>query len=169
MNLLDLLILLAAGAAAVGGWRLGFLARAASWAGLAIGVVLAVRLLPVVTDELRGSGDTRLLFVTIAVLVGGAFIGQAIGLILGTRLHLALPVGGARRVDRALGAIAGAVGVMVAVWLLVPTAANARGWPAEQTRRSSIARTLNDWLPDPPRDLARALRNSFPQVFVDLR
>ena len=46
MNLLDLLILLTAGAAAYGGYRLGFLARIFSWAGLAIGALVADRFLP---------------------------------------------------------------------------------------------------------------------------
>lgn len=48
MNLLDAVLVLAAVAAAVGGYRLGFFARAASWAGLALGVVAGARLLPAV-------------------------------------------------------------------------------------------------------------------------
>jgi len=131
--------------------------------------LLAIQVLPWLADRFDDRPDTQLLFVSILVLVGGAFVGQAVGLIIGTRLHLALPRGGARRTDRAFGAAAGVLGVAAAVWLLVPTAANARGWPAEQTRRSTIARALNSWLPDPPSDLAAVLRNQFPQVFADLR
>ena len=46
MNLLDLLVFLLAAAAAYGGYRLGFLARIFSWAGLAVGALVADRFLP---------------------------------------------------------------------------------------------------------------------------
>jgi uncharacterized membrane protein required for colicin V production len=38
VNLLDLIIVVAAGAAAVGGYRMGFLRRAISWIGMGIGL-----------------------------------------------------------------------------------------------------------------------------------
>jgi hypothetical protein len=46
MNLLDLVLVLTAISAAVGGYRLGFLVRVVSWLGLVAGVVLAAALLP---------------------------------------------------------------------------------------------------------------------------
>jgi hypothetical protein len=169
VNVLDVLIVAALVAAGVGGYRLGFMARATSWAGMAIGLFLAARLLPSIIESLRDADRVRLLFTAIAVLVGGAFIGQAIGLVIGARLHLALPVGGARRVDRTFGAVAGVMGVVVAVWLLVPAAADARGWPADQTRNSVIARAFDRWFPAAP-DTLQALRTiigdtDFPRVF----
>ena len=55
MDLLDLVIILFAASAVVGGYRLGFLARVASWIGLAVGLALAAHFLPDVVDALRGS------------------------------------------------------------------------------------------------------------------
>jgi hypothetical protein len=41
VDVLDLIVVATALSAAVGGWRLGLLARATSWIGLAAGLVLA--------------------------------------------------------------------------------------------------------------------------------
>ena len=59
MNLLDVLIILFAVSAVIGGFRLGFLARVASWIGLIIGLALGAHFLPDIVDALRGasSGD----------------------------------------------------------------------------------------------------------------
>ncbi len=173
MNTLDLLILAVLVAAGVGGYRLGFMARATSWLGMGIGLFLAARFLPTLVDALAGSDQLQLLLTAAGVLIGGAFIGQALGILVGSRLHLALPRGWARSVDRAGGAAAGVLGVVVAVWLLVPAAAEVSGWPAGQTRSSRIARAIDDTLPEPP-DALQALRrlvgeDQFPRVFDALR
>ena len=41
MNVLDVVIIAAILAAGVGGWRLGFIARAFAWAGVALGAMAA--------------------------------------------------------------------------------------------------------------------------------
>ena len=46
MDLLDLIVIVVAVIAAVGGYRLGFFGRVASWLGLALGFYVAIRLLP---------------------------------------------------------------------------------------------------------------------------
>ena len=64
MNLLDLLIVAVAAFAVFGGYRLGFLARATSWAGLALGLILAAHFLPDIVRSLRDSApNDRLLIV----------------------------------------------------------------------------------------------------------
>jgi S1-C subfamily serine protease len=113
------------------------------------------------------------LFVAAAVLIGGAFIGQAIGMIAGSKLHLALPFGGLRSVDRAAGAVAGVIGVVVAVWLLLPAMSSVPDWPSRLARNSAIARTIDEAFPRPP-DTLQALRrligdDPFVQVFKDLQ
>lgn len=173
MNTLDLLLLGAALAAAIGGHRLGFLARVASWAGMAAGIVVAVRSLPWLIRSLENAEPPRLLFVAMGTLVGAAFLGQALGLLIGSRLHVAIPPGPGRRVDRAAGAAAGVAGVVLALWLLLPTMADVRGWFAEQTRTSTVARVVDTWMPEPPDALA-ALRGlvgdaQFPRVFEALQ
>lgn len=172
MNQLDLLIVVAAASAVIGGWRLGFLARVASWIGLAVGLVVAARVLPSVLDSFRDADPTSRLLVVAGILIGGAFLGQALGLIVGAQLHYTLPLGPIRMVDKALGGVAGIVGVLVALWAMLPSMADVPGWPARETRHSVIARAI-DRIGPPPPDTLKALRrlvgeDQFPRVFADL-
>ena len=172
MNALDLVIVLGAASAAFGGYRLGFVARAASWIGLAVGLVVAARLLPMVVDRLDSLDQVSLLFVAAAVLVGGAFLGQATGLIVGAKLHLRLPDGPVRQLDRVAGAAAGVVGVLASVWLLLPAMADIPDWPAREARTSAIAQAVHDLFPQPP-DTLQALKaligdDRFPDVLGGL-
>lgn len=174
MNTLDLLIALAALSAAVGGWRLGFTARATSWVGMAGGLVLASQIvLPWVLEVWADVSGVRLLSAAAAVLVIGAFLGQAAGLVIGNRLHLALPGGAARTLDKVGGAAAGVVGVAAAVWLLVPAMSDIPDWPAQQARHSVLGRVVDRVMPPAP-DPLQTLRqlvddDRFPQVFDALR
>ena len=166
---LDVIIVILAGSAAVGGFRLGFLARVVSWVGLAVGVVVAGRLLPPIIGAFRSSDPTGKLLIAVLVLLGGAFIGQAAGLVLGARAHHLIPLGPLRMADDAVGAAVGLFGVLVAVWMLLPSIANVAGWPARQAHNSSIARFVNREFPTPP-DTLQTLRRlvgnqAFPQVF----
>jgi S1-C subfamily serine protease len=171
LNALDLVILAVAAAAAVGGYRLGFLTRSVSWFGMAVGLFLASHLLPGIVRRMSDADRVMLLFVTAAVLIGGAFFGQAIGLLLGGRLHLALPRGAARKVDRAAGGVAGVLGVVVAVWLLLPSMAEIPDWPSRQARNSVIARAIDGSLPRAPLEDLRTLvgKDLFPRVFAELK
>jgi S1-C subfamily serine protease len=65
------------------------------------------------------------------------------------------------------------IGVFVALWLLLPSMADVPGWPAQQARRSVIARRIDAFAPKPP-DTLQALRRlvgetNFPKVFDKLR
>jgi uncharacterized membrane protein required for colicin V production len=140
VNLLDVVLVLVAISAAVGGYRLGFVARATSWLGLALGVTAGALLLPPLLRQVRRSSDVTVALVAIGALAGCALLGQALGLLLGTRLHVALPHGPVRRVDQAVGALLGIAGLLVGLWLLLPTLADVPGWTSEQARGSIIAR-----------------------------
>ncbi len=168
MNLLDLILVLLAVSAAIGGYRLGFLVRVVSWLGLVAGVLLGAMLLPGLMRRLHEASDVSKLLVQVATLLGLALVGQGIGMTLGSKLHIALPNGPARRVDRVAGAVSGTIGVLVLLWLLLPTLASAPGWTAEQARNSLIASEVDTYFPNPP-DTIEALRRvvgeeSFPQV-----
>ena len=169
MNLLDLVIVIAAVAAAVGGYRLGFLARVASWIGLALGLYVAARFLPRIINALTVADPVGRLLIAALVLIGGAFIGQALGLLTGARLHRALPLGPLRDVDKGIGAGIGTLGVLVALWLLLPSMSVVTGWPARAARTSTIAQWVDSNFPRAPETL-QALRRlvgdtTFPQVF----
>lgn len=172
MDILDLIVAVAAVAAAVGGYRIGFLGRVISWIGLALGFYVAVRFLPRVLLDLASASPGVQLVVAVLLLVGGAMAGQAIGLLIGSRLHAALPLGPARQTDRVVGALLGIAGVMAVLWLLIPSVAAVPGWPAQVTAGSGIARWVSRSLPQPPNALQvlrRLIGQGAPQVFDELR
>lgn len=172
MNLFDLVIVLAAVAAAVGGYRLGFLARALSWVGLAVGLYVGARLLPRVIVALNLSSSADRLLVAAVVLIGCGFLGQILGLVIGSKAHAVLPLGPLRAADRGIGAAVGAVGVLVALWLLLPAIASVPGLPARQTRGSAVSRWVSGHLGQPPNTVESLRRlvgqGTFPQVFGGL-
>jgi S1-C subfamily serine protease len=169
MDLFDLIIIVLAALAAFGGYRLGFLARALSWIGMAAGVYVAVRLLGrIVSAAHLASADSRLV-VAALVLLAGAFVGQALGMLVGARMHQVLPLGPLRSLDKVVGAAVGVLGVTIALWLLLPSISSVAGWPARFTRDSAISRWIANDLPRPP-DPLESLRGiigtgAFPQVF----
>jgi S1-C subfamily serine protease len=172
--ILDLIILATAAAAAYGGYRLGFLARIFSWAGLALGAIVADRFLPKVIGFFSASDPQIRLIAAISFLVGASMLGQGLGMALGSLLHAALPLGaGMRQGDRVAGSALGVVGVLTAIWVLTPALAAVPGWPAEVTRESAVVRVVHDLAPDPPETM-QALRRfvqdgTFPAVFNELR
>ena len=172
MNLLDLAIFVLAAAAAVGGYRMGFLRRAVSWLGMGIGLYGAARLLPTIVELVGGTDTLARLLIAIVVLVTGAFVGQALGLLAGSRLRTKLPQGPARGADKAVGALLGILGVLVSVWFLLPAMAEVKGSAARLARSSSVATAIDGTLPPPP-DPLQSLRTlvgdaDFPRVFEGL-
>lgn len=169
MNLLDFIVILLAAAAGIGGYRLGFLARAVSWIGLGLGIYAAARFLPAIIRWLSPGNSSERLLLAFVILIGGALAGQAVGLLAGARLHRALPLGPLRDVDRGVGAGIGALGVLVALWLLLPSIAAVPGWPARQARSSAISSWVVSHFPRAP-DALQVLKNlvgpdAFPDVF----
>jgi S1-C subfamily serine protease len=173
VNVLDVVILAAAGAAGYFGYRIGFVARVASWVGLAVGVTLAVAFVDDVLDPLSSQPSQTRLLVALAFFLFLASAGQALGFVAGTALRRRLPPrAGLHRGDRIGGAIVGVLGVLVAVWLLVPALTSASGWPARAARDSQIVRAINRYAPDPPPQAERLGRRvaegPFPEVFSRL-
>lgn len=172
MNALDVVIVALAIGAAAGGYRLGLVARAASWLGLALGIGVGARVAEPVLERMDDADDARRLLTAAGLLIGGAFLGQAVGLVLGAHLHYALPHGTARRYDRAGGGVAGVLGVVVAVWLLSPAMAQVPGQAARLARESAIADVLADALPTPPdslRSIERLVGTDLPAVLGDFQ
>jgi S1-C subfamily serine protease len=171
LDVLDLIVVALAVAAAVGGYRIGFLGRVTSWIGLALGFYLAVRFLPTVVVDMASASPGTQLTVAILLLVGGAMAGQALGLIAGSRLHSVLPPGPIRVVDRWVGSALGVIGVIAILWLLIPSVSSVSGWPARVTTGSGIARWVSRDLPPPPdalQVLRRLIGQDAPEVFSAL-
>ena len=173
MNLLDLALLVALIVAAIGGYRMGLVARGASWIGVAAGVALSIWAVPAVLGLFdSGSGTLRLL-VGLAVLLVSISLGASVGDVVGYRLRRVIHATPLRPLDRIGGVAAGAFGILLVLWLLLPAAASVPGFVAQQVRGSSIVswvRSVSPTPPDPIQALGRLVEDSrFPEVFADLR
>jgi S1-C subfamily serine protease len=174
VNFLDLVVVLAAIAAGALGYRLGFLRRGLSWAGLVGGLVLGVALVDDLADAFRGSPPRTRLLVSLAFLVLLATIGQGLGFAVGSTLHQRIGRAGSavRQGDRIAGAVLGVFGVLALMWLLIPALASSPGWPAGAVRESAVARAIDRFAPEPPDEaetLGRLVGDqSFPAVFDTL-
>jgi len=56
--------------------------------------------------------------------------------------------------DRAAGATVGVVGVLVLVWMVIPSMATAKGWPSRMARDSALVAALDDVAPKQPDQFA---------------
>lgn len=159
---------------ALGGYRMGFLARVASWIGLALGVAVAAWLAPVVLNWFNTGMPETTLLVALGLFLVITSAGASLGAVLGSNVRRLLPVGtGLRQVDRVAGAVVGAVGGLVLVWLVVPLLAEVPGTVARAARSSELARAIDRYSPQAPQalqDLRRQVSDAnFPQVFSRLR
>jgi S1-C subfamily serine protease len=173
VSVLDVVLAVLLVGAAIGSYRLGFVTRSISWVAMAFGLYVSFRMLPTVLGWFDEAGSQQLLILTLLTLLAGAFIGQGIGLAIGSRVRLAIPEGTPRVVDHVAGAVAGALLVFVAAWLVLPIMADTPGWPAEQARASAFGRWIGESFPEPP-DTVQVVQglvgeDQFPQVFDEFR
>jgi hypothetical protein len=100
------------------------------------------------------SADDR---VTVAVLflILAATIGQALGLGIGLFVHKVVPPQKPLpKWDRAAGAALGFLGVLVLVWMIAPSLATAKGWPARMARGSAVVHAIDSLAPEQPNTFA---------------
>lgn len=172
MNALDLFCAVLLVSSIVAGWRFGFVRRVVGWLGMAVGVLAASWLLPRVLDATDPTSSPSRFLVGAAVLLAGAAVGQALGAPIGARLHRAVGAAKLGPADAVLGSFVAVLGLVVGLWILLPTMADVPGWPARQARTSAVARTIDRTLGSPPAvldGLSQALGlEGLPRVFADL-
>jgi len=174
VNLFDLALVVVVVIVAAGGYRLGFLARVASWIGLAVGAAVAAWLAPVVLNAFQSGGPNVRLLVALGLFLVLTSLGATMGQVVGGSMHRLLPPGtGLRQADRVAGAGAGALGALVLIWLLLPALAEVPGLVSRQVRNSTIARGIDRYAPGAPKPLQdlrqQVAQANFPQVFSRLR
>ena len=151
MNTLDLVVLVLILGAGVGGWRLGFVARVFAWAGVAVALALGIRFVPKIVTVFGGDKPQNRASVAVLFLVLVALLGQTLGLGVGGVVHRATP--GRRRLprwDRLAGTAIGVFGVLALLWMVIPSLATAKGWPARMARGSTIVAAIERWAPTQP-------------------
>lgn len=172
MNLLDLALIAVTLLAAAGGYRLGFLARGLSWIGLGVGIFAATYTVPWLLRIVpAGDASARLLAGTAGLIVTVALITSVFETV-GYRARGVAARRGLRPLDRSLGFVAGGLGILTLIWLVLPAAAEVPGAIARQVRNSAVVAWVQDAAPEPP-DTVQALRSlvdrsRFPEVFAEL-
>jgi S1-C subfamily serine protease len=155
VNSLDGLLIVALLLAGIGGWRLGFIGRVFAWCGVAIGLIIGIHYVPRVVTSFGGTSADDRVTVAILFLLLVATLGQAAGLALGVVAHRTpTDEGGLPRWDRAIGATIGVVGVLILVWMFIPSLATAKGWPARLARGSAIVAIIDAAAPEQPSQFA---------------
>ncbi|MFE4973226.1 MarP family serine protease [Kitasatospora sp. NPDC056651] len=170
MNVLDVLLIAAAVAFAVSGYRQGFVVGVLSLVGFLGGGLLAVELLPLLLLDHIGPGTTASVIAVVVVIVLAA-IGQAITAHFGWKLRGHIGRRPARVLDATGGAVVNVVSMLLVAWLIGSALAGASlPTVSRQVRSSSVLGGVQNALPsDAPNwfsDFSKVLaRNGFPQVF----
>ena len=173
MNGVDVVLLLLLLLAVLRGARRGALAQLASLVGLIAGVLLGARVAPLVAEAFAPGPGLRLALLTVAAVGVVAAVGAVVGGLVGHRLRTLAERAGLGIVDRVVGVLLGAAGLLVVVWL---TAAALAQGPvpllSAQLSESRMLGTVSELLPPPPDVVGRLGayldRRGFPQVFAGL-
>ncbi|MFE1796262.1 MULTISPECIES: MarP family serine protease [unclassified Streptomyces] len=173
MNVLDILLLVAAVWFAIVGYRQGFVVGILSVIGFLGGGLVAVYLLPVVwgaaTDDAKVG--TTAAVVAVVVVIVCASVGQALTTHLGNKLRRYITWSPARALDATGGALVNVVAMLLVAWLIGSALAGTTLPTLGKEVRGSkvllgVARALpaqaDTWFDGFSSVLAR---NGFPQVF----
>lgn len=173
MNVLDILLLVAAVWFAVVGYRQGFVVGILSVIGFLGGGVVAVYALPVIWDALTDNTpvSTTAAVVAVIVVIVCASIGQALTTHLGNKLRVYITWSPARALDATGGALVNVVAMLLVAWLIgsalggttIPTLSKeVRGSKVLIGVSQVMPQQADTWFADFTSVLAQ---NGFPQVF----
>ncbi|MGZ4796290.1 MAG: CvpA family protein [Acidimicrobiia bacterium] len=151
MTWLDLVVLVAVALGGLVGFRVGFVVRALSWLGLSVGIGIGLRLTPRLARSLNGSTPGIRLLAVASLLIGLALIGHTTGLVISQVLRKKFALDGRTSpLDRLAGGVLGALGVLALLWLLIPALRSTPGWPARESRDSSLVAVIDTYGPTQP-------------------
>ncbi|MCM2420674.1 MULTISPECIES: MarP family serine protease [unclassified Streptomyces] len=173
MNVLDLLLLLAAAWFAVVGYRQGFVVGVMSVIGFLGGGLAAVYLLPMIWDKVTDDSSPGSVAVVIAVVVVivCASVGQAFTTHLGNKLRTQITWSPARALDAGGGALVNVAAMLLVAWLIGSALATTALPTIGREVRSSkvllgvsrvVPQQADNWFTDFSSTLAQ---NGLPQVF----
>ncbi|MEU5089121.1 MarP family serine protease [Streptomyces sp. NPDC021356] len=173
MNVLDILLLVAAVWFAVVGYRQGFVVGILSVIGFLGGGLVAVYTLPVIWDALTDNTpiSTTTAVVAVIIVIVCASVGQALTTHLGNKLRVHITWSPARALDATGGALVNVVAMLLVAWL-IGSALGGTTIPTlgKEVRSSRVLlgvsqvmpQQANTWFADFTSVLAQ---NGFPQVF----
>ncbi|MGP3924676.1 MarP family serine protease [Streptomyces sp. 8N616] len=173
MNVLDILLLLAAVWFAIVGYRQGFVVGILSVIGFIGGGLVAVYLLPVIWDQVtdEATPGTGAAVAAVVVVIVCASVGQAFTTHLGNKLRRYITWSPARALDATGGALVNVVAMLLVAWLIGSALAGTSLPTLGKEVRDSkvllgvsrvVPESANTWFADFSSVLAQ---NGFPQVF----
>ncbi|WP_031041854.1 MarP family serine protease [Streptomyces sp. NRRL F-5650] len=173
MNVLDILLLLAAVWFAIVGFRQGFVVGILSVIGFLGGGLVAVYLLPVIWDALTDDAEvsTTAAVVAVVVVIVCASVGQALTTHLGNKLRRYITWSPARALDATGGALVNVVAMLLVAWLLGSALARTTmPTVGKEVRQSTVLAGVQEVLPAGAENwfdnFTSVLdKNGFPQVF----
>ncbi|MFF6808835.1 MarP family serine protease [Streptomyces sp. NPDC012403] len=173
MNVLDILLLVAAVWFAVVGYRQGFVVGILSVIGFLGGGLAAVYALPVLWDALTDDSEvgTTAAVVAVVVVIVCASVGQALTTHLGNKLRRYITWSPARALDATGGALVNVVAMLLVAWLIGSALAGTTlPTLGKEVRGSKVLLGVSRALPDQAdtwfADFSSILaQNGFPQVF----
>jgi S1-C subfamily serine protease len=174
INLIDILIVIAAIVGLANGYRRGFWLSLTQYVGLLIGVLLGAATARYVLDYLQISNPTARPLGAVLVLVIGGSLGSSIGFAVGEPIRRnILRTGIHTSTDSAAGAALSAFAVLTMCWFLgLSFSRGPSPEIAQQIQRSALLRTLDSVAPRPPAFLASVEQVlagvQFPSVFAGL-
>ncbi|CAM5533008.1 putative Serine protease [Streptomyces afghaniensis 772] [Streptomyces afghaniensis] len=173
MNVLDILLLVAAVWFAVVGYRQGFVVGILSVTGFLGGGLVAVYALPVIWDAITDNAEvnTTAAVVAVVVVIVCASVGQALTTHLGNKLRRHITWSPARALDATGGALVNVVAMLLVAWLIGSALAGTTlPTLGKEVRNSKVLLGVSQALPDQAAtwfaDFSSVLaQNGFPQVF----
>jgi S1-C subfamily serine protease len=173
VNLLDLVIILAAIAYGIGGFRSGAVVGIFSLIGFFGGAVIGAQLAqPLGSRIVEGRAQVPVAIFCVLVL---ATLGQLVGVYAAGHVRSHLVVHEQTKIlDSSIGAVLGVLSVLLVSWMVaVPLANSPYPGLASEASHSEIVRAVNGVVPGTFRNLYSSLRtfldrSGFPPVFGDL-
>lgn len=172
-TVLDIVLALVLVGYALIGHRQGFVVSVMSLVGFLSGGALGMWLLPVLLrrwDSVANNGGLRAVVLIFWVFVL-ASIGQAIAVLVGTRLRSGMRIKPARMIDSALGALATVIAASVLIWFMAGAVRGGAPAPlAKAIGGSRVIQTIDRFVPSQTARLFAGFasvldREGFPRVF----
>jgi len=167
VNILDILVILVLIAYAISGYYQGFVTNLVATIGLLVGGLLAISLIPRFLNDRTPTVTSSL--IALAVVVGAAVVGQAIGTYVGTDIRNGLVWRPLRWVDAVGGSALSMVAVLCAAWALGYAVSGAQiPYVSTAARESTILDRVDRVMPDGATDVLDAFNkvldtNLFPR------
>lgn len=172
MNLLDAVIVLAAVAYGIGGFRNGAVVGVFSMTGFFGGAIIGAQLAGPLGSNLV-DGTARVPVAIVCVLMFSMF-GQLLGVWIAGHVKSRVVTERSQSLDSGVGSALGIVSVLLVAWMVaVPLASSPYPSLSAAASHSSIVRAVNGVMPEDVRSLYGSLRSflnqsGFPPVFGDL-